>query len=600
MRRLMIMCLMFFRIVSSDCLAQQTGMEKMLHFLGAASAEEADGYEVERISEFLERPLKINVESSGRIRESGLLTHYQIASLADYRARHGDVLSLAELASVDGFGEDFAALISPFISFESRMSPGVRSKSDSLNLRHDLSMKTALKKDASVTYGLKYRLEAGERLEAGFAFSRSASADRMYPDGVSAYVRWDLKRIPATIVAGDFNARFGQGLALWNGMRLSGISSPSSYLKRSAGVAPSSSYTGNYSLKGVAGYILPGRNIKLSSFLAVKLPEDAICVMPGINLTVLHKTGTFGITHYADMAFSIHGMNIPDMKTSADAAWCLGGKDFFAELAYDWVMETAAGIAGTVLPAGDNCRLAFMTRFYPASYSSDLSAAAGSSSKCSNEYGLSASAELMSRKWVSVNGKEGFGSSVRRHASTFSFDASYYPEPKSDESEKSIQIKVAGEWGFMITSALKLKLRLTERLRSWGDPFRTDARADITYMSKHLSAGIRLNVLRCVSTSFLSYAEVGFSIGKLSSFFRQGIFLADEWEDRIYAYERDGPGSFNVPAYYGRGFWSAFTLSWRYSRWGKLFLRAAATTYPLMKEEKPGKAELRLYMSFDL
>ena len=42
--------------------------------------------------------------------------------------------------------------------------------------------------------------------------------------------------------------------------------------------------------------------------------------------------------------------------------------------------------------------------------------------------------------------------------------------------------------------------------------------------------------------------------------------MADNWNDRIYCYERDAPGSFNIPAYYGRG--------WAASLVGRLKLRA--------------------------
>ena len=53
-----------------------------------------------------------------------------------------------------------------------------------------------------------------------------------------------------------------------------------------------------------------------------------------------------------------------------------------------------------------------------------------------------------------------------------------------------------------------------------------------------------------------------------------------------YAYERDFAGCFNVPAYYGRGWWTSAYLSWKYSRWGTVQLRAAY--------KKPGKAELKI------
>ena len=87
---------------------------------------------------------------------------------------------------------------------------------------------------------------------------------------------------------------------------------------------------------------------------------------------------------------------------------------------------------------------------------------------------------------------------------------------------------------------------------------------------------------------------------RLSIWLRHGLFRIDDWDDRIYAYERSAPGSFKVPAYYGRGMWTALTLSSKLSRWCKLYLRASATAYPFMQMEKrkPGKAELELYSVF--
>ena len=90
--------------------------------------------------------------------------------------------------------------------------------------------------------------------------------------------------------------------------------------------------------------------------------------------------------------------------------------------------------------------------------------------------------------------------------------------------------------------------------------------------------------------------EGGLKRDRLSLYLRQGLFLIDHWEDRIYAYERDAPGNFNVPAYYGRGVWTALTGAWRFAHRGRIYLRAGLTAYPFMRKEKkkPGKAELKL------
>lgn len=128
-------------------------------------------------------------------------------------------------------------------------------------------------------------------------------------------------------------------------------------------------------------------------------------------------------------------------------------------------------------------------------------------------------------------------------------------------------------------------------------PFRTDIRTDVIYESGFFSAALRLNALKCAGWGLLSYVEAGSRRQKYSVYLRQGFFRIDDWQDRIYVYERDAPGSFNVPAYYGRGLWTAVTCSARFSMWGKLYLRAAYTSYAFMRHEvkKPGRAELKMH-----
>ena len=74
---------------------------RILALTGHADPEELDEYEVDRLVQYIAHPLKLNVASSSRLRSSGLLSPYQVASLIDYRTRHGDVLSYYELSSVD-------------------------------------------------------------------------------------------------------------------------------------------------------------------------------------------------------------------------------------------------------------------------------------------------------------------------------------------------------------------------------------------------------------------------------------------------------------------------------------------------------------------
>jgi hypothetical protein len=249
-----------------------------------------------------------------------------------------------------------------------------------------------------------------------------------------------------------------------------------------------------------------------------------------------------------------------------------------------------------VFPVGDNIRMASLLRYYPYDFHPTFSAAARALTKCKNEYGVSVSSDFSAGRWVSINGKDGFGSSSRRFKGTFSVDAACFPVPESDDSRPSFQLKSLAEVDLVLNQSMILKWRMTERIRSWGNPFRTDLRLDIFYFSRILDLSMRTNLVNCESTSFLLYAEGTVKRRSVKFSLRSGVFLADSWDDRIYVYERDLPGSFNVPAFYGRGYWLSLTGSWKFSRWGKVYLRGSLTRYPLMEKKKPGKAELKLML----
>ena len=579
-------------------------IDMIMKFEGVSDPEDLDSYDVERLEGLLRRPLRINQSSLSKLKESGVLTHYQAVSLIDYRSRHGDILSYSELVSVDGFGADFVGRAAPFISLESTSPPGMTPSESGPG--HEVAVRMAMKtpvggtvSDApSYSYAFKYTLTHAGPLAAGIAFAKSYDGGMM-PETLSGHVRYDFRRGLGKILAGDFNARFGQGLTLWNGMSVGSMALPSAYVKRSSGLTASSSYTGKYALRGLAADLV-FRRFRLSALVAVEDLQTDPCFLPAANIACFGRYGQIGVTHYATFRSAPCGMGIHDMKTSADFALCIKGVDLFAECAYDWVSAASAALAGSVFPVGEDMRMAAMIRFYPSDYSSLRSAAARSTTKCTNEHAVSLSGEASLGGWVSLNGKEGFGSSVRKVSCSFALDAACFPDPKEGEDPYDMQVKANTEWTVMLTEAIQLKLKASERIRSWGLPFRTEVRTDIAYMSDPWNATLRLDAVRSEGTGFLTYLEAGYKTAGTAFYLRQGAFFVDSWNDRIYSYERDAPGSFNVPAYYGRGVWTSFNVSWRFARWGRMYARAGFLAYPFMQKKKPGKAELKLQFVFDV
>ena len=577
----MAMMLLFLQAVWIHA-QQKDGVEAVMRYCGLSDPESLDSYEVERLADYLQNPLKINFSKVSDLEKSGLFTPFQIASLVDYRSRHGDVLSFTELAALDGFGHETASVLEPFLSLESMVTTGRQRKS----LRQDMSVRGGYRGDNSYLYGVKYRIEYGGVCLSASG-SRSYSAADGYPEYVTGNISWNHRL--GKIVLGDFNARFGQGLCLWNSAVIGGLTSPSAFMRRPSGLSPSFSFTGSSAMTGFAGDINAGR-WRLSAMLVLpegkNIPDEdgELSLMPAVNVSRYGRYGHVSATHAVEFSDCLSPyFRIPQMRTAADASVCIRGVNVFGEVVYDWVGRSVAAVGGTDFNAGEDFRLAALLEYYP-------------SHGTGNEYGCAVSGDLKGGRWVSVGG----GKATRRSSLVFSVDASYDTEGKSKDGGRSMQIKSQVSWDFVMTDCLMLKLRVTERFRTWGTAFRTDVRADVGYVSGEWKATMRLNALDCVGTGLLGYVEGGYAGGWLMSYMRVGLFKVDCWDDRIYVYERDAPDSFNVPAYYGRGVWTAFNLNVKLSSWCRLYLRASYVGYPFMSDEtrKPGRAELKIQSVF--
>ena len=547
-------------ILSCGCslVHAQHDMDAILRLTGSDGIEELDADEIERLADLMERPVRINQASSSVLIASGLFGHYRVVSLIDYITRHGDVMSLTELAGVDGFGEDFVSRVAPFISLE---GGSLQQRPTWSDIRNDLAVKGAFRhKDqppGDWSYGMKYRLQVG-CITAAVSASRSYDCTRAAPDYYSGSIAYDFEKLRTKVVAGDFHARFGQGLTLWSGAFMTSLNAPSAFMKKPSGITGTWSFTGSSALTGIASETAFDR-LRIAALVAfpqIKDPRKPTEIMPVGNITWLTRSGHVAATYARG-------------KISSDAAFCLRGVNIFGEAAYDLAASNPALLCGTEFSASERLRLAGLLRYIP----DDI-------------YGAAFSGE--------------FKTSGQGSTGTFSIDAICYPMGKGGEDSHSMQVKSLLNWDVSLAEGVRLKVRLSERLRSWGYRFRTDLRADLSYESGAFYSAFRANGLHCAGLAFVGYAEQGLRAQKVTMYLRQGVFFVDDWEDRIYVYERDAPGSFNVPAMYGRGWMASLVLSARLSRSRKCYFRLSRTSYSFMPEEKrkPGKTELKLQYVF--
>ena len=444
------------------------------------------------------------------MRADGLLSDYQIASLADYRSRSGDILSWEELALVDGFSREWVSVMRPFLSLTSSRLPGAV---DTVRLRA-----TVLARGTLSTFGAKGRV-SGESWRLGGTWRGK--------DG-TFHGEYTWRGFRA--VAGDFNVRLGQGLAHWSGFAMESLGTVDAFVRRTSGLSPVWSFNSSGVHRGGA---LEYSGPHFRGFLFGSADTW------GGHADWLGRHGQAGVSVLCSTGQWVLGL---------DARWNWKGSDIVAEVAFQ--NRSVASKAAWRRTFG-SFKMALQGRWIPSRFSG----------KKNGEYALAAGTSFRSDHWQALSGKSGFGSSTPEHQLSLTLDAAMLPIPGTDP--RRLQVRIYGIWDWQFSSTWMLSLRFTERYRNYEFP-RTAVRTDMRFGHGPWASVLRLEGVHCESFGFLNYLEGGYKDSVWAGYLRLSAFWIDNWNDRIYCYERDAPGTFSVPAYSGRGGAIALMGSWKH------------------------------------
>ncbi len=553
---------------------------KIAAFLGVISEEDLSEDEVEYFTDLIRRPLKINMSTRSKLLSSGLFSSYQVATLIEHQKRTGMVFSLAELASIDGFGSRYVELLRPFISIETSMTSDALIPA-SRRVYQELSLRAGYRYSSGHQwqYGLKYGMDAGCGVRFSMGISRGLSAKTPAPSAYSISAAYDFKKIDARLILGDFNARFGQGSVAWNGTFMNPLTSPSGFMKKASGLSSTRSFTGSSANVGMASELAFGRftvsasvafpGLKDALINGKKLTTAKLSILPLVNIRWATKIGSFGVTSSVERHFFQENDEI-NASTSLDASLCIAGVNVFAETAYDWILRKFNVVAGVDLSPIDQLRIAALGGW-----------------KQNSQWQFATSANLVA-------------GSDKSHSLTVSSELLYYPIPKEKTENYSVQVKSQLYWAWKASKYLIFRLKASDRFRTWGQRHRTEVRSEFSLPLGSWTVDARMSVLKCRNHALLGHLDASYKIHPINLHLRVGVFKIDHWDDRIYVYEYDAPGSFNVPAYHGRGVWSAAVFSYRIQRYLRIYFRASYIAYPFrqVQNKKPGRAELKIQSVF--
>ena len=501
-----------------------------------------------------------------------------------------------------------------------------------------------------VKHSIRYQAKAGKFINFNLTGSKSAGepfgsyGNNMGYDTYSYNLRIrELGRFQ-NIIVGHFRTQFGMGLTVNNGFTLGKQAMLQSIGRLSNAFTPHSSASDGKHFQGIAASFNITRRLQLSAFASCQyidatLNKDSASVST-IIYSPQHRTRNEMVKKHNTMQtdFGVHLRHTSALTSKV--RWSLGAS--FAYTAFNRSLSPTFSLADTI-SASRLYRLHHPhgSRFWNAGadYSlhwrtltlcgetavNDKGALATvntASWRATQRLTLSAVQRYYAYQYYALNGssfssggsvqnESGLYASAQYKISRFTIDAytdiAYYPWLKYRISGSSYS------WDNCINTtyshkewSLSLRYRANSRQRdltlnnmkqlAW----RTDQRLRLTaaYQSELLT--LRLQTEGChltfneTSNGIMTSLQAGYTFGKSWKVYASGAYFnTDDYDSRLYTYERGMLNSFGYSAYYGKGMRLALMLRADLSEHLMVAAKAGHTHY--FDRENIGTAERTIY-----
>ena len=507
----------------------------------------------------------------------------------------------------------------------------------------------------SAAFGIKTAISLEGRLDA-FWSARKSYSDRTFGPGTISLAIYG-KSIPGRILLGDYSARFGQGLLLWSGFSIAGFSSVQSFRRNASGLSASSSFT--RTLHGIGLDLALGRST-ISAVWSTPVQSTSPRLL-ALNYNHIFRTSSTGATLLADpgrlYAASIDfRAGLPRLSLSGEFAFELLPASASAALAPAPASVAASAavpsLAAPAVVASASASAALVTASaavpslaapaVAASASVAPVSAASATPQPDSPAAIFVPAGLLSAVWTPSYGTRlailaryypqnwsqlaasppsAFSTAKDEFGSAFLFQSARYTlslDLARRLSEANWQYRLLASSNLPFRLGLPgrtqrkvnnstgidgtISVRSLSRFRpSQSLPFRQDLRCDLKLELNRLKLNTRCNLLWCRNFAMLGYIEPGFSDQFYSLWFRLTGYSVPSWDDRISTWERDIPGSFTVPARYGKGLALSCTSSLTIQRKRLRHRLNARLSYDVYsrKETLTRKPELKLQYRMD-
>lgn len=643
---------------------------------------EDDNIDVDALADdliyFSENPINLNATSADELGRLIFLSDFQVQALLDYIKDNGALQTIYELQLVMGFDFSDIMRLLPFVTIstedETTRSPLFQYGKHDLFLRARSLIETQegytpppidnpdATRYAGDKLGLYTRYTYSTRggFKLGFVGEKDPGEDFFQGsnpygfDHYSAHMQVSDVGVLKSLVVGDFNADFGQGLALWTSANFGKSPDPMGVRKRARGISRSSSTNENEFLRGAGATVVVGR-FELSAFGSYKMidanitdtlidgdfyftsrPTSGLHRTPneiankktlgefvtGGNVSIALNNLRVGVTGSLVNLDAVY--DVPDqpyryfeppldnrVNLGLDYNYGLGNHLLFGEAAT--TLGYGSGIvSGALLRLHSLLTMSVVGRYYEKDYSTYYTGAFSDGSSPANESGVMVGLRFLPYRHWQLGGYVDafksdwlrFGINAPSHGRDYLLETTYSPRSRLN---------------FMLRYRLKQKDKnqvVDGEPTRWVVPYTQQAlRFHLNYnpiREIHLKSRIEFSWYNEENLPFESgvmvYQDISYRPSKwpLTLTGRFAIFETDSWNTRIYAYENDVLYYFSIPAYYSRGSRVYLLAKYSIGRNVDIWFRIAQTFFANQEElgtgldkiNGPTRSDARLQLRF--
>lgn len=625
----------------------------------AAEAESTDWEdELEELSRRMKQKLNLNTATREQLEQFPFLSEEQVENLLAYVHVHGAMQTLYELQLVETMDKETIGRLLPFVCVrpleEETRYPSLKNilkyGRHEATARFDLPFYTrkGYEKDylgPSMYHSLRYSFRYGDRLQVGVTGEKDAGEpffalhDRQGYDYYSFYLLLKGWGRLETLAVGNYRVSFGQGLVLGNGFGLGKTFSLATAEYRTEGFRKHSSSDEYNYFRGVGATVRLASRWRASAFYSHRnldgVVEDG--EITSIYKTGLHRTakeaakrhafvmqaaggnvayegthlkvGATGLYYFFDRPYE------PDLREYA--RYNLRGNRFYnvgVDYAYRlgrfaWVGEAAKGKQGYAFlnqlryQAGGQYKVMLIHRYYSHDYWGMFAHSFGESSALQNENGwyLAGEASPFAR-WRFFGGIDLFSFPWWKYRISKPsqgvdglFQVTFTPNKwwsmYANYRLKRKERDVTGSGGETILPTLhhKVRYRLSYAQGLWS--LRTTADYN-RFVQAPLQCSQGWQVTQMCGVQLPSFP--------LAATLQGTYFHTDDYDSRVYAYEKGLLYTFYTPSFYGRGFRFSAHLRYDFRDWLMLIAKFGQTLYQDRKEIGSGNDLIRGNKKSDL